>query len=209
MLLLGGLLVPVGGVLLAHFFLLRRPVAVEDLYAENGPASARRRLRDPGYVRLGRGRGGVLSRGRRPAGRCLRSSTALVVTSVLELTLPRAGVENRGVDATRPAASSTSTWTRSTLPWSSATIPRCAAGPSRWAGTRRGAASSPPRATRHGSSACARRCRWRAPCASARISRSCVPTSGATPPSRGRSSTSTAPSRRSSSRSPSTRRTST
>src|SRR5450830_1215163 len=39
MLLLGGLLVPVGGVLLAHFFLLRRPVAVADLYAEDGPAS--------------------------------------------------------------------------------------------------------------------------------------------------------------------------
>jgi len=39
MLLLGGLLVPVGGVLLARFFLLRRPVAVPDLYAEDGPAS--------------------------------------------------------------------------------------------------------------------------------------------------------------------------
>jgi purine-cytosine permease-like protein len=39
MLLLGGLLVPVGGVLLAHFFLIGRPVAVSELYDEKGPAS--------------------------------------------------------------------------------------------------------------------------------------------------------------------------
>ena len=37
MLLLGGLLVPVGGVLLAHFFLLKRPVDVAALYAADGP----------------------------------------------------------------------------------------------------------------------------------------------------------------------------
>src|SRR5512141_806224 len=38
MLLLGGLLVPVGGVLLAHFFLLRREPEVQDLYVPAGPA---------------------------------------------------------------------------------------------------------------------------------------------------------------------------
>ena len=37
MLLLGGLLVPVGGVLIARFFLVRQAVAVSDLYLENGP----------------------------------------------------------------------------------------------------------------------------------------------------------------------------
>jgi len=37
MLLLGGLLVPVGGVLLARFFLLRRPVRAADLYDASGP----------------------------------------------------------------------------------------------------------------------------------------------------------------------------
>jgi len=37
MLLLGGLLVPVGGILLAFFFVLRRPVDVEDLYRPEGP----------------------------------------------------------------------------------------------------------------------------------------------------------------------------
>jgi cytosine permease len=38
MLLLGGLLVPVGGVLLARFFLVRRPVDVAALYATDGAA---------------------------------------------------------------------------------------------------------------------------------------------------------------------------
>jgi len=39
MLLLGGLLVPVGGVLLAHFFVLGRTPRVADLYAPDGPAA--------------------------------------------------------------------------------------------------------------------------------------------------------------------------
>jgi cytosine permease len=39
MLFLGGVLVPVGGVLLARFFLVRRAVAVPDLYAADGPYS--------------------------------------------------------------------------------------------------------------------------------------------------------------------------
>lgn len=41
MLLLGGVLVPVGGVLLARFFLVRRPVAVADLYDSAGPYAKR------------------------------------------------------------------------------------------------------------------------------------------------------------------------
>jgi purine-cytosine permease-like protein len=41
-LLLAGLLVPIGGILLAHYFLLRRPVRVPDLYDAAGPYSARR-----------------------------------------------------------------------------------------------------------------------------------------------------------------------
>lgn len=36
-LLLAGILVPIGGILLAHFFLLDRAVAVDDLYAATGP----------------------------------------------------------------------------------------------------------------------------------------------------------------------------
>ena len=66
-----------------------------------------------------------------------------------------------------PAASSTSTWTRSTRRSSSATTRRCAAG--RWpsAAARRAAASSRRRATRRGRSASARRSRWRAPSGSA------------------------------------------
>jgi purine-cytosine permease-like protein len=35
-----GILVPIGGILLAHFFLLRRPVAVNDLYSPGGPYRA-------------------------------------------------------------------------------------------------------------------------------------------------------------------------
>jgi cytosine/uracil/thiamine/allantoin permease len=37
MLLLGALLVPVGGVLIARFFLVPRPIAVPDLYDSSGP----------------------------------------------------------------------------------------------------------------------------------------------------------------------------
>ena len=35
-----GMLVPIGGILLAHFFLLRRPVKVADLYSASGPYRA-------------------------------------------------------------------------------------------------------------------------------------------------------------------------
>jgi NCS1 family nucleobase:cation symporter-1 len=40
MLVLGGTLVPVGGILLAHFAVLRRPTPVDDLYRATGPCSA-------------------------------------------------------------------------------------------------------------------------------------------------------------------------
>jgi cytosine/uracil/thiamine/allantoin permease len=39
--LLAGLLVPIGGILLAHFFVLRLPVRVEDLYDASGPYARR------------------------------------------------------------------------------------------------------------------------------------------------------------------------
>jgi len=38
---LAGMLVPIGGILLAHFFLLRRPVSVSDLYSATGPYRSR------------------------------------------------------------------------------------------------------------------------------------------------------------------------
>jgi nucleobase:cation symporter-1, NCS1 family len=41
MYLLGSLLVPVGGVLVAHFLIVRRPVRVEDLYDRSGPLAQR------------------------------------------------------------------------------------------------------------------------------------------------------------------------
>ncbi len=41
-LLLAGMLVPIGGILLAHYVVLRRPVAVADLYADAGPYHASR-----------------------------------------------------------------------------------------------------------------------------------------------------------------------
>jgi len=41
-LLLAGAFVPIGGILLAHYFVLRRPVHVPDLYDPSGPYTARR-----------------------------------------------------------------------------------------------------------------------------------------------------------------------
>jgi cytosine/uracil/thiamine/allantoin permease len=41
-LLLAGLLVPIGGILLARYFVLRREVRVDDLYDASGPYAARR-----------------------------------------------------------------------------------------------------------------------------------------------------------------------
>ena len=86
------------------------------------------------------------------------------------------------------AASSTSTWTRSTRRSSSATIRRCAAGRSPSAGGPTGAASWRRRATRRARSACARRCRWPGRSGSVRRSSSCRPTSRGTRPRRARCS---------------------
>jgi NCS1 family nucleobase:cation symporter-1 len=41
MLVLGGVLIPVGGIILAHFFILRREVSVAGLYERGGPADRR------------------------------------------------------------------------------------------------------------------------------------------------------------------------
>ena len=72
--------------------------------------------------------------------------------------------------ARRMRRSSTSTWTRSTRRWNSATTRRCAASRSRSAAIRPCAAWWRRPATRRARSACARRSRCRAPCASARRS---------------------------------------
>ena len=50
-LLLAGLLVPVGGMLLAHYVLLGRAVRVPDLYDASGPARADRGGRWPAWLR--------------------------------------------------------------------------------------------------------------------------------------------------------------
>jgi len=50
MLLLGGVFTPVGGALLARFFLVRRPVAVEWLYDARGPLSRHHGFAVPGVV---------------------------------------------------------------------------------------------------------------------------------------------------------------
>lgn len=47
-LILAGLLVPVGGILLAHYFLLRRTVVVSTLYDANGPLASHRGWSVPG-----------------------------------------------------------------------------------------------------------------------------------------------------------------
>jgi cytosine permease len=88
MLLLGGLLVPVGGVLLAHFFLLRRPVAVADLYAENGPASRHGGFAIPGMCGWAAGAAAYFLAGS-TGGTLPALVTALVVTWGLERALPR------------------------------------------------------------------------------------------------------------------------
>jgi len=88
MLLLGGLLVPVGGVLLAHFFLLRRPVAVADLYAEDGPASRHGGFAIPGMCGWAAGAAAYFLAGS-TGGTLPALLAALVVTWGLERSLPR------------------------------------------------------------------------------------------------------------------------
>lgn len=50
MLVLGGVLVPVGGVLLGHYFVRRVPTTVEDLYDPKGPLARHGGFRIPGVV---------------------------------------------------------------------------------------------------------------------------------------------------------------
>ncbi|MGA7990470.1 MAG: cytosine permease [Thermoanaerobaculia bacterium] len=88
MLLLGGVLVPVGGVLLAHFFLLRRPVAVRDLYAEDGPASRHAGFAIPGMCGWAAGAAAYFLAGT-TGGTLPALLTALVVTWALERSLAR------------------------------------------------------------------------------------------------------------------------
>ena len=59
MLLLGGLLVPVGGVLLARFFLLRRPVRVPELYDPAGPLARHGGFSVPGLAAWAAGAAGA------------------------------------------------------------------------------------------------------------------------------------------------------
>jgi cytosine permease len=88
MLLLGGLLVPVGGVLLAHFFLLRRPVAVADLYAADGPASRHGGFAIPGMCGWAAGAAAYFLAGS-TGGTLPALLAALVVTWGLEHALSR------------------------------------------------------------------------------------------------------------------------
>ena len=90
MLLLGGLLVPVGGVLLAHFFLLRRPVVVADLYAKDGPASRHGGFAIPGMCGWAAGAAAYFLAGS-TGGTLPALLAALVVTWGLEHALPRPG----------------------------------------------------------------------------------------------------------------------
>jgi purine-cytosine permease-like protein len=48
-------LVPVGGILIAHFFFARRPVAVADLYNADGPYGRTRGFSIPGVIAWGAG----------------------------------------------------------------------------------------------------------------------------------------------------------
>jgi purine-cytosine permease-like protein len=89
MLLLGGLLVPVGGVLLAHFFLLRKPVAVSDLYSTTGPQSRHGGFAIPGMCGWAAGAAAYFLAGA-TGGTLPALAAALVVTWALEHLLPRA-----------------------------------------------------------------------------------------------------------------------
>jgi NCS1 nucleoside transporter family len=55
MLVLGAVLVPIGGILLAHFFFARRPVAVPDLYDADGPYGRTWGFSIPGVIAWGAG----------------------------------------------------------------------------------------------------------------------------------------------------------
>ncbi len=92
MLLLGGLLVPVGGVLLAHFFLVRRPVDVPALYAKAGPASRHGGFAIPGMCGWAAGAGAYFLAGS-TGGTLPALATALAVTWGLSRLLPPAAAQ--------------------------------------------------------------------------------------------------------------------
>jgi purine-cytosine permease-like protein len=88
MLLLGGLLVPVGGVLLARFFLARRPVDVAALYAEDGAAMRHGGFALPGMCGWAAGAAAYFLAGS-TGGTLPALAAALVVTWALDRLLPR------------------------------------------------------------------------------------------------------------------------
>ena len=77
MLLLGGLLVPIGGVLLARFFLVRRPVSVPDLYDRSGPFAKSAGFSIPGLSAWAAGAAAYFLA--RPIGGTLPSLTTAIV----------------------------------------------------------------------------------------------------------------------------------
>jgi NCS1 family nucleobase:cation symporter-1 len=87
MLVLGGLLVPVGGVLLAHYFFARRPVAVPDLYDAKGPYSRASGFLVPGLAAWATGTAAYWIGGPHGGG----SIPALVVSVVVYLAALRLG----------------------------------------------------------------------------------------------------------------------
>jgi purine-cytosine permease-like protein len=88
MLLLGGLLVPVGGVLLARFFLVRRPVDVASLYAADGPAARHGGFAIPGMCGWAAGAAAYVLAGS-TGGTLPALAAAVAVTWGLDRVLPR------------------------------------------------------------------------------------------------------------------------
>src|SRR5512140_2174753 len=92
MLLLGGLLVPVGGVLVARFFLVRRPVDVPSLYREDGAARRHGGFALPGMCGWAAGAAAYFLAGS-TGGTLPALLAALVVTWGLDRLLPRPAPE--------------------------------------------------------------------------------------------------------------------
>ena len=89
MLLLGALLVPVGGVLLARFFLVPRPIAVADLYDSDGPFAENGGFSIPGLLAWAAGAAVYFLA--RPIGSTLPSlATAILVFCVAASRIPPA-----------------------------------------------------------------------------------------------------------------------
>jgi purine-cytosine permease-like protein len=79
MLVLGGVLVPIGGVLLAHFCLARRAVSVPDLYDARGPYGRTRGFSIPGLVAWAAGGAAYVAGGTMGGGTLPALITAVVV----------------------------------------------------------------------------------------------------------------------------------